>query len=153
MKAFVSFLVGVLVGAGLHWYFGSPRDVPSTAEARAPSTPIETTNATPADPFNREHIREELARTGRVIREKAKQAGAAISDATADARITGTIKAKLIQQTSLAAFKIDVDTHGGEVTLSGIVSSPEDIARAMEIAYQTEGVHKVTSTLQVKAAQ
>ena len=153
MTAVVSFLGGMLVGAGLHWYFSAPREASSTAEASSPSTRIETTNSPSDNPFDRERIREELARTGRVIREKARQAGAAIADATADARITGSIKTKLIQQTNLAAFKIDVDTHEGAVTLSGIVSSPDDIARAMEIAYQTDGVHKVTSTLQVKAAQ
>jgi osmotically-inducible protein OsmY len=45
-----------------------------------------------------------------------------------------------------------VDTHENLVTLSGAVSSPEQVARAVNIAYNTEGVRKVVSTLQVKAA-
>ena len=95
-------------------------------------------------------IQEELAQTGRVIREKARQAGAAVSDATADARITGAIKTRLLKESNLAALKIDVDTHEGAVTLSGVVASAEHISRTMEIAYETEGVRKVISTLQVK---
>jgi osmotically-inducible protein OsmY len=47
-------------------------------------------------------------------------------------------------------MKIDVDTTDGVVTLSGTVKSHEQIVRAMDIAYETEGVYKVVSTLQVK---
>lgn len=152
MKGFLCFVVGILVGAGLHWYFGQPREQPRTIEARATSdlSPGETNTASVRTSFDKERIQEELARTGRVIREKTRQAGAAIADATADARITGAIKGRLLKESNLAALKIDVDTHEGAVTLSGVVASAEHISRAMEIAYETEGVRKVVSTLQVK---
>jgi len=91
-----------------------------------------------------------MARTGKVIREKAKKAGDAIADATANARITTVIKSKLMQDSGLAAFKIDVDTTDGVVTLSGNVTSHEGIAKAMDLALETDGVHRVVSTLQVK---
>jgi osmotically-inducible protein OsmY len=46
-----------------------------------------------------------------------------------------------------------VDTKAGEVTLSGSVTSTNQVARAINIALQTEGVRKVISTLQVKPAE
>jgi hyperosmotically inducible protein len=70
--------------------------------------------------------------------------------AAANARITAAIKTKLVADSGLAAFKIDVDTTDGVVTLSGTVTSPEDIARAMKLAMEVEGVHRVVSTLLVK---
>jgi hypothetical protein len=102
------------------------------------------------DGITSEQIRDELARSGRVIRENATKAGEAISDAATNTRISAAIKTKLLQEAGLSAFNIDVDTSAGVVTLSGTVSSPEQISRAMELALQTEGVHKVVSTLQLK---
>lgn len=153
MKAFLCFVIGILVGAGLHWYFGQPRPHRGEIEARATTSdgsPDGPNDASVRATFDKERIQEELAQTGRVIREKARQAGAAVSDATADARITGAIKTRLLKESNLAALKIDVDTHEGAVTLSGVVASAEHISRTMEIAYETEGVRKVISTLQVK---
>jgi len=53
--------------------------------------------------------------------------------------------------TGLPAFSINVDTSDGVVTLSGTVSSHEEIAKAMKLAMESDGVHKVISILQVKA--
>jgi osmotically-inducible protein OsmY len=100
--------------------------------------------------FSASTVKEELEKTGRVIREKTRQAGTAIADATANATTTATIKSKLLQDSGLAAFKIDVDTTDGVVTLSGTVKSHDEIARAVDLAFQTEGVRKVISTLQIK---
>jgi hyperosmotically inducible protein len=75
-----------------------------------------------------------MAHTGQVIREKAREAGAAVADATANARTTAAIKAKLLKEESLASLKIDVDTTDGVVTLSGTVASYDDIAKAVNIA-------------------
>ncbi len=86
-----------------------------------------------------------------MIREKAREAGNAISDATANARITAAIKAKLFAEPGVSALSINVDTNDGLVTLSGTVSSHEQIAKAIKIAMETDGVTKVISTLQVKS--
>ena len=79
------------------------------------------------------------------------EAGHAIADATADARITAAIKAKLVASRDLSALNISVNTTAGVVTLSGHVSSPENISKAMLLAMETDGVREVISTLQVKA--
>ena len=151
MKGFLCFLLGLVLGVAGHWYL-------TQSQSRDPVTQVTedvhsaATNVGQSfkKSFDGDKIKDELARTGRVIREKAKQAGDVIADATENARITGTIKGKLVQDSGLAAFKIDVDTTDGVVTLSGTVSTHEEIARAVDLALGTDGVYKVVSTLQVK---
>lgn len=146
MKAFVSFLVGVLVGVAGHWFFTQGRSQPIVASTEES---VKNAGQSLKDTFDTEKIKDELSRTGQVIREKARQAGSAISDAAANARTTTTIKAKLLKEPNISSLKIDVDTTDGVVTLSGKVASHDQIARAMSLALETEGVHKVVSSLQV----
>ena len=151
-KMLFSFVLGVLAGGGGYWYYvhhqnqalQAKEQVMQTAEAAAESIK-EKVGEIKADV-----IKQELAKSGIYIAEKAKQAGAAVADATADARITATIKAKFIAEPGLSAFRIGVDTSNGLVTLSGTVNSYEAIAKATRIALETDGVQKVVSTLQVK---
>jgi hyperosmotically inducible protein len=98
-------------------------------------------------------IKDELERSGKVVRKKAEQVGAAIADATADARITATIKAKLVKDQALSALRISVNTTAGVVTLSGSAAGTDEIKQAMKLAYDTEGVREVVSTLQVKTTK
>ncbi len=95
-------------------------------------------------------IKEELARTGQVVRRNVRAFGANVADATADARITATIKAKLIADKDLSAWQIAVSTTDGRVTLSGTVQTHDQIGRAMLLAMETAGVRDVKSTIQVK---
>jgi hypothetical protein len=152
MKMFIVFVIGVVVGVLAHRQFTQPKRETVAADSRE-TLRREVTNITQAfaDTFDPATIKEELAKTGRVVREKARKAGEAIADATADARTTAVIKTKLLKASSLSALKIDVDTTDGLVTLSGTVSAHEEIAQAVKLALETEGVHKVVSTLQVKS--
>jgi osmotically-inducible protein OsmY len=95
-------------------------------------------------------IKRELKESGRIVRKQASRAGAAISDATADSRITAAIKGKYAVEKNLSALTISVNTTEGVVTLSGKVESYESIAQAIKLALETEGVTEVVSTLQVK---
>jgi hypothetical protein len=96
-----------------------------------------------------EAIKDELARTGRVVRRKASGAAIAVADATRDARTTAAIKTKLALDAQLSPLDISVDTTNGLVTLAGRADSPEAVARAMQVALEQEGVSEVVSTLQV----
>jgi osmotically-inducible protein OsmY len=142
----------VVVGVAAHWYFTRPESQATVADAKE-----SVRNTAPKveqslkETFDTDKLKEELARSGRVIREKARKAGESLADSTANARTTAIIKGKLLSESNLAALKIDVDTTDGVVTLSGTVSSHEEIAKAMSLALETEGVHKVVSTLQVKS--
>ncbi len=66
-----------------------------------------------------------------------------------DASITGEIKTKYVQDETVSAFDINVDTYNGNVTLSGSVSSPEEVQKAVGIAHSVKGVKMVTSELTV----
>ena len=66
-----------------------------------------------------------------------------------DATITTRVKTVLLNDTQVAATKIDVSTTGGIVTLSGSVKSKADEARAIQLARQVTGVRDVKSTLVV----
>jgi len=150
------FLLGLGTGAGGYWYL--QQDFGKAQLAQAKSHVV--TNAQKAANsikdtiagWSVDDIREEMARSGMVVREKAKAAGQSIAGAAANARVTATIKAKLIAEPGLSALNINVDTTDGLVTLSGKVGSHEQIAKVVKLALETEGVHKVISTLQVTPA-
>ena len=155
----VGVVAGVVAGVAVHWYLAQsqPRPPAVTAESQRPvaveaDPSVSRTNAPSPDrgSVQAENLQEELARTGRVIREKAREAGGALADAAQNTQVSARIKAKLLEDRGLSAFKVDVDTADGVVTLSGTVDSHEAIERALQLALSTEGVRKVISTLQVK---
>jgi hyperosmotically inducible protein len=75
-----------------------------------------------------------------------------VAEATDDARTTAAIKAKLALDRELSVFDVSVDTTDGRVTLAGHVDSPDEIARAIGIAFEQDEVREVVSTLQVRPA-
>jgi hypothetical protein len=95
-------------------------------------------------------IAEELKQTGQVVRRRTARAAEKVAEATKDARTTAAIKAKLALDPQLSALDVSVDTTDGRVTLAGRADSPAAIARAIEIAFEEEGVYEVVSTLQVR---
>ena len=127
MRRFLlGFLLGLLVGGTGYWYYSE----------------------------GNKNLKEDLAHSRDAVEEKAKKAGEAIADVAANARITAAIKAKLATELGVTALgEISVDTTDGLVTLSGTVSSKEDVKKAVTVAAETEGVRKVISTLQVKAGK
>jgi len=159
MKIFLALIVGLLVGGAAVWFYGTKQGksmVQSTGE-KIGDAAVSARDAVQGQlkvlDLRSEDVKDELARTGQVVRRKAKEAGAAISDATADARITTAIKGKLLAEPSLPSTSISVNTTAGVVTLSGSVSSAEQISKAMLLAMQTDNVREVVSTLQIKPAK
>ena len=157
MRVLLALLVGLILGGIAVWYFGSPagqsalQNTGTQISDAAKSTGHAVQDKLKVLDLRTNDFKNELARTGRVIRRKAEDAGHAIADATADARITAAIKAKLLASRDLSAFSISVNTTYGIVTLSGTVPSLDAISKAMLLALETEGVTEVISTLQVKA--
>jgi hyperosmotically inducible protein len=68
-----------------------------------------------------------------------------------DAAITAAVKAKLLADTSVSGLRIDVDTRGGVVTLTGEVESEAARAAAIRIARETEGVTNVEDRLTIRS--
>jgi hyperosmotically inducible protein len=150
----IGLILGLLIAAGAYWYLGREKADADLVAARdkvvSSAGKVKESIQEKIGEIKTEDIRDELNRTGMIVREKAKKAGEAIADATANARITTTIKSKLIAEPGISALSINVDTTDGLVTLSGTVKSEEEVAKAVRIALETDGVHKVVSTLQVK---
>jgi osmotically-inducible protein OsmY len=156
MRIVLALVVGLLVGAAAVYYYGSNR---GRSAVRSTGNQIEEATKSARDNIQDklkewnlepENIREDLARSGQVVRRKAQAAGQALADATADARTTAAIKGKLIASRDLSALSISVNTTDGVVTLSGAVASPDDISKAMVLALDTDGVKEVVSTFQVR---
>jgi hyperosmotically inducible periplasmic protein len=157
MRAFIALLLGLVIGGGAVWFYTTNRGSPNLRAAEEKvSNAAKSARDTVQDQLRgldlrSDDIKEELARTGQVIRRKAQEAGKVIADATADARITTAIKTKLVASRDLSALNISVNTTAGVVTLSGRVSSADNVGKAILLAMETEGVREVISTLQVKA--
>jgi len=156
MKVIFALVLGALIGAAAVWFYSTNQ---GKSTARTTGEQIESATKSARDTIQdklkvldlrSDDIKDELARTGKVVRRQAREAGQAIADATADARITGAIKGKLLADRELSALSISVNTTEGVVTLSGTVSSAENVSKAMLVAMETDGVREVISTLQVK---
>ena len=84
---------------------------------------------------------------------KPQDIGEAAVNAASDARAVTEIKAKYAGDSTLSVWKISVSCNQGHVKLSGTVSSPDDIGKAVALALDADGVRDVTSTIQVKPNQ
>jgi hyperosmotically inducible protein len=156
MKIFVALLLGIAVGASAVWFYSTKQ---GKSAVHTTTDQIDSSTKSARDiiqeklkmlDLRSEDIKEDLARSGQVVRRKAREVSQAIADGTADARITGKIKSKLVANRDLSAMSISVNTTSGVVTLSGSVSSPEDIGKAVLLAMETDGVREVISSIQVK---
>jgi osmotically-inducible protein OsmY len=156
MKTILGLLLLLAIAFGAYWFLSSPenregvRETQSDLAEEARDLKESIRENLPDISLKTDDIREELERTGKVVRQKSRAAGEALADATADARTTGAIKAKFVADPDLSALSISVNTTQGIVTLSGTVSSHENIGKAIRIAMESEGVREVVSTLQVR---
>lgn len=169
MKNFlIALLLGILVGALGMWYFQQERESASAireADRRAGEAASQAKQALGEAAsgvkaalgakletlqLRAQDVKEDLERSGRLVRRKAREVTDVVTDTGRDAAITAEIKGKYAADPTLSALAIDVDTNGGRVTLSGSAPSHEAIGRATLLALETPGVREVVSTLQVK---
>lgn len=67
-----------------------------------------------------------------------------------DSTITASVKAKLVAEKAANFTRIDVDTTNQVVTLTGVVESADQKARAEQLARQVGGVKSVRNNLQIE---
>ena len=67
-----------------------------------------------------------------------------------DTNMTAAVKTQLARDKVSTLTRIEVDTHGGVVSLNGVVESAEQRARAEQIARGVSGVRGVNNNLQVQ---
>jgi osmotically-inducible protein OsmY len=166
-KFFNGLIIGIVVGAVGYWFVQTKAREHPVAEQRYQAaaeqsrTSASETVGYLSDAFKArlealdlrsDQIKDELASTGKVVRRKAHDIGEVVADAAADARTVAAIKAIYAVDKDLSVWQISVSCTQGHVTLSGTVSTAEDIGRAMTLALGASGVRDVISTLQVKPA-
>ena len=99
MKAIFFFLLGAVAGAyGMYVYAGRQSEARDGVSAKLREWRL--------DP---DEVRADLARTGQVVRSRARIAGERINDL----RIVGTIKAKYLLDRDLSALDIHVQSQDG----------------------------------------
>ncbi len=165
---FNGLIVGIILGAFGYWFVQKKAAEHPEAQQRYEQAAAQLrTNAAAAAEntsdalrakldtldLHSDQIKSELAKTGEIIRRKAHDIGETAVDAASDARAVTEIKAKYAEDSTLSAWKISVSCDKGHVALSGTVSSPDDIGKAVALALDADGVRDVTSTLQVKPNQ
>lgn len=68
-----------------------------------------------------------------------------------DATVTAKVKAELIKDAGLDGIDISVETHKGQVILSGFVNNGEQLLRAVHIASGVNGVQSVKNALVIRS--
>ncbi len=127
MKTLIIFLLGIVIGVlGLRYYERSHW-------------------SGRADDFAG-HTREKATDLKDKVVDEAKVVGAEADDV----RIVGVIKGKYLLDKDLSSLAITVSCHNGKVVLTGSAESRELIARAADLARNTDGVHSVNNQLTVK---
>jgi len=66
-----------------------------------------------------------------------------------DSTITARINKAMIKDDVVKAYQVDVDTVGGNVTLTGVVKTRQESQRAVQIASHEAGVKSVRNNLQI----
>lgn len=67
-----------------------------------------------------------------------------------DAAITSTVKARMAADKIVDVAAVEVDTHDGNVTLSGVARSPLEKITAESIAMKVTGVKTVQNNVAVR---
>ena len=67
-----------------------------------------------------------------------------------DSTVTAKVKAGLLKDVGMKGLEISVETHNGQVILSGFVDTDQQIHRAVEIASGVRGVQSIKNSLVVK---
>jgi osmotically-inducible protein OsmY len=67
-----------------------------------------------------------------------------------DSVITTKVKTAILNEPTLSAAEINVETFKGVVQLSGFVSDRADISKAVEVARSVEGVKSVKNDMRLK---
>jgi hyperosmotically inducible periplasmic protein len=89
-----------------------------------------------------------LATTGCAVVRDQQSVGAYIDDAT----LTTRVKAKLVEDTTVSAASISVETLNGTVQLAGFAKSDAERSKAEQLARNTSGVRGVKNDIIVRAA-
>jgi osmotically-inducible protein OsmY len=143
MRSFLWFLIGIALGAYAMRQYDrrGGADGYVAQQQQGWNRKIEEWHLTPDD------VRNDLSRTGEVVRTNARAVGGELNDA----RVVATIKAKYLLDSDLSAIDIHVESHQGDVLLTGEVANRRLVGRAVALALDTGGVRRVVARLHAKS--
>ena len=134
-------LILVVIVAAAAFFVGYRWAAPAPASIERP-----TGTSGPATGIDESRARKAGAEVGEKVAIGVNEAQRALTNAG----LTAKIKSKMTLDDTIEARNIDVDTSGSVVTLSGLVRSPAERARALQLARETEGVTSVVDRLEVR---
>jgi hyperosmotically inducible periplasmic protein len=120
---------------------GRDYNAPKTSRTDTPAT----SSATPTD-----RMTADASAAAQRAANKVESAGEKVAAKADDAATTAKVKARLMAEPGIDSLQIDVDTNNGRVTLTGEVDTPQNKARAKQLASSIEGVTGVVDRLSMK---
>lgn len=96
-----------------------------------------------------EQANKKIEKVGDELSDKSKKSGESMDDAA----ITVKVKAAIANDPVIKLSQITVTTTNGVVRLSGVVDSPQNIDRALEIARNVKNVLATENNLVVRSAK
>ena len=139
-------LIVAVVVAIAAFFMGYRWGAPRTVGERPVERPIGTAGSRGIDPGR-------ARATGAEVGEKVATGVNEAQQQLAHAALTAKIKSKMALDDSIEARRIDVDTNGTVVTLSGTVRSAQEKAKALQLARDTAGVTSVVDRLSVSGSR
>ena len=145
IRGVIKFVVVLVLVVGLAAFFFGYRWADGNVDVL--DRPVGTGGATtgPLGDVDASRAREVGAEVGERVAAGAEKAERAVADAS----LTSKIKAKMALDDTVTATKIDIDTSGSVVTLTGRVGTEAERTRAMALARETDGVTSVVDRLTV----
>lgn len=108
---------------------------------------------TPQDRVDAERIAWSVNRVAEVANEITIAPPGGFAANVNDEWITGRVRTRLIASPNVRSLNVNIETYDGVVYLMGLARSPEEVARAAEIASLVGGVNRVVSYMEVREAQ
>jgi len=96
-----------------------------------------------------EHAKQQATRVANRAATKASTAADKVGDRMGASALTAKIKSKMALDDRVNSRAINVDTSGSVATLSGVVRSADERARAVRLARETHGITRVIDKLRV----
>lgn len=124
---------------------GDARNDSTTPRTSRTDTPATSSSATATD-----RMTADASAAANRAANKVESAAEKVAAKADDAATTVKVKARLMAEPGIDSLQIDVDTSNGRVTLTGEVYTPQNRARAKELASSVEGVTGVVDRLSIK---
>lgn len=158
---FIALILGIFIGATITTYYNSPESFDNLLSSISGDSSSSDGSKSKDEMVNKAkesagNIAEKIKEGTKNLLENTKEEraelvekGKGLVDSAKDATIKAKIAAKLKENSSIDASRIDIEVKSGSVVLSGEVSSRAEERKARDIALDTQSVKDVESNLEI----